>query len=75
MKDKLGQELSVGDVVAYRQHVYLEIGRVTKLTDKRIFCKIIHPTYSHSSQQLDGTVIKLNPDDALLSAWTLRGCP
>lgn len=75
MKDKLGQLLDVGDIVAYRQHTYLEIGRVTKITEKRITCKIIHPSYSHSSKQLDGTVIKLNPDDALLSAWTLRGCP
>jgi len=75
MKDKLGQALAVGDIVAYRQHKYLEIGRVIKLTEKRLTCKIIHPTYTHESSQMDGTVIKLNPDDALLSVWTLRGCP
>jgi len=75
MKDKIGQALAVGDVVAYRQYKYLEIGRVVKLTAKRITCKIIHPTYDHESHQLDGTVIKINPDDALLSAWMLRGCP
>lgn len=74
MKDKLGQQLSVGDYVVYRQHIYLEIGQVTKITSKRIVCKIVHPKYTHSSHQLNGTVVKLDSNNPLLSQWVMQGC-
>ena len=74
MKDKLGQVLAVGDYVVYRQHTYLEIGRVKSLTKKRIVCQIVHPRWTHCSHQLDGTVVKIDQTNPLLSQWMLQGC-
>ena len=74
LKDKLGRELSLGDYVAYRQYKYFEIGRIVKITAKRMTVRITHPTYRHESYQVPNTVLKI-PEDGVLTTWIMRGCP
>ena len=73
LRDKLGRELALGDYVAYRQHKYLEIGRIVRITPRRMTVRITHPTYRHESYQTPGTVIKIT-DDATLTQWVMKGC-
>ena len=73
-KDKLGRVLAVGDIVAYRQHVYMELGRVVKLTNKRMTVRILHPQYRHESYQRSGEVIYVG-DTPEVTTWIMRGCP
>ena len=72
-KDMLGRECRVGDTIAFSQYNILYIGKITKVTPKRVFCSAYrNEGMSHwGSQQLPETFLKL--EDPQVLAWILKG--
>lgn len=69
-KDMLSREVAIDDIVAYTQSNCLHIGKVTKLTAKRVQITRLG-SYNWTSLQLPGTFIKL--DDPAVTTWMLKG--
>lgn len=69
-QDMLDRRVAVGDTVAYTQANCLHIGKVTKLTAKRVQVTRIGD-YNWTSLQLPKTFIKLNEADIM--TWLLKG--
>jgi hypothetical protein len=64
------REVIVGDTIAYTQDNCLHIGKIAKLTAKRVHVNRIG-RHAWGSQQLPGTFIKL--DDPGVTTWILKG--
>jgi hypothetical protein len=69
-RDMFDREVIVGDTIAYTQDNCLHIGRISKLTAKRVHVNRIG-RHAWGSQQLPGTFIKL--DDPGVTTWILKG--
>lgn len=69
-RDMFDREVVPGDVIAYTQDNCLYIGKISKLTAKRVHVTRIG-SYNWTSQQLPGTFIKL--DDPGVTTWMLKG--
>ena len=69
-QDMLDRTVAIGDTVAYSQANCLYIGRVSKLTAKRVHVTRLG-SYNWTSQQLPRTFIKLNEADIM--TWLLKG--
>jgi hypothetical protein len=69
-KDMLGRDVAVGDTIAYTQYNCIYIGRVSKLTAKRVTAHRFG-IQSWSTQQMPGTFLKL--EDPAVTAWILKG--
>ena len=69
-KDMFSREVAIGDTVAYCQSNCLHVGKVSKLTAKRVqITRIGH--YNWTSLQLPETFIKI--DDPAVMTWALKG--
>ena len=69
-RDMFDREVIVGDTIAYTQDNCLHIGKIAKLTAKRVHVNRIG-RHAWGSQQLPGTFIKL--DDPGVTTWILKG--
>lgn len=70
-KDKLGQELFVGDTVVYIRHGTISLGYVKKSTPKRVQVLPYETKgYITSSPQIPHRVIKIEPHSAV-THWIL----
>jgi hypothetical protein len=69
-RDMFDREVIVGDTIAYTQDNCLHIGKIAKLTAKRVHVNRIG-RHAWGSQQLPGTFIKL--DGPEVTAWLLKG--
>ena len=70
-KDMLGRVVDIGDTVSYCQENCLYIGKVSKLTAKRVHVTRLTQGIPWVSQQLPETFIKL--EDPAIVTWLLKG--
>lgn len=69
--DILGQPLSQGDVVAYRVYGWLEVGRIIKITAKRVKVRRVGASeLSWNNHVLPENTVKL--DSAAATMYVLR---
>lgn len=69
-KDMLGQTVNVGDTIVYTQYNCLYIGRVTKITAKRVTAQRFG-NGGWTTQQMPGTFLKI--EASMATDWILRG--
>lgn len=71
-QDKLGQDLAVGDFVAYPQRNSLEFGKVMKLNNKMVGVvpAVSKYTIYNNTNKYPGDLVKL--DTSLVTLYLLR---
>lgn len=72
-KDMLGRECRVDDTIAFSQYNVLYIGKITKVTPKRVHCSAYRKDGLAwwGSHQLPETFLKV--EDPQVLAWILKG--